>query len=433
MIAILVRFNKRRVLGFLVPVQRLLTYTCVILIGGMFFVPPMHTTPYPASLAQLVNLNQHILWHHSYTGTLRLAQISSQGETIAFVTATQPSTLTVLDGSNGALLWAFTPTGIAQYNRTITALGVSANGEYLAIGTTGGSVYLFHHNSPEIVQHWQTSIPISSIGLSEVGTFIAISFAGAVYFLSRLEGTPLWGEYFALAPYQILNMSIDRKGSTLAVSTTENMVNVIRTGDGELFWDSQLNGSITALQLNAAGTLLFTATENYALIFSEGGARAKEYPIAPTVFAFSGAGQNVALAPNTTVYVYDFQSPRPIANHSFDSQVTSLAFTFEGTFLLAATFAGTLYVINPANFDVYWTLPLGEPIIRLLVPDVGDYFLAATPTRIFAGRISSITGLFTYFTPLILVILTSICTAIITIWLVRPRPKPMLLTAEKDE
>ena len=433
MLAILVRFNKGRVLGFLVPAQRLLTYTCLVLIGSMFFVPHLHTTPYPASLAQLVNLNQHILWQYSYTGTLRLAQISSRGETIAFVTDTEPSTLTILDGFNGAQLWSFTPTGIAQYNRTIAALWLSANGEYLAIGTTGGSVYLFHRNSPEIVQHWQTPYPISSVGVSEVGTFIAISFDRAVYFLSRLEGTPLWGDYFALPPYQILNMSIDHEGSTLAVSTTENMVNVIRTGDGELFWDYQLNATITALQLNAAGTLLFTATESYAILFSEGGARAQEYAIAPTVFAFSGAGQNTALAPNNTVYVYNLQSPRPIANHSFDSQVTSLALTFDGTFLLAGTIAGIFHVINPTNFDVYWTLPLDEPIIRVLTPDFGDYFIAVTSTRIVAGRISSITGLLTYLTPLILVILTSVCVGLITIWLVRPRPKPTLLTAEKDE
>jgi len=88
MLAILVRFNKGRVLDFLVPAQRLLTYTCLVLIGSMFFVPQFHTTPYPASLAQLVNRNQHILWQYSYTGTLRLAQISSRGETIAFVTDT---------------------------------------------------------------------------------------------------------------------------------------------------------------------------------------------------------------------------------------------------------------------------------------------------------------------------------------------------------
>jgi outer membrane protein assembly factor BamB len=399
----------------------------------MFFVPFYPGTPHPASLAQLINLNQHILWHHSYTGTLRLAQISSRGETIAFVTDAQPSTLTVLDGSNGQQLWTFTPTGIAQYNRTIAALGVSADGEYLAIGTTGGSVYLFHRSSREIVQHWQTSIPISSVGVSEVGTFIAISFAGAVYFLSRLEGIPLWGEYFALPPFAILNMSIDREGSTLAVSTTENIINVIRTGDGELFWDSQLNATITTLQLNAAGTLLFTTTEDYGILFSESGARIQEYPIAPKFYAFSGAGQNVALTPNVTVYVYNLQSQRPIVTHTFDSQVSSLAFTFEGTFLLAGTLSGTLYTINPVDFDIYWTLSLGEPVIRLLTPDVGDYFLAATPTQIVTGRISSITGLFTYLGPLILVILTTVCVGIITIWLVRPRPPPKLLTTEKDE
>ena len=433
MIAILVRFNKGRGLDFPVPSQRFLTYTLLFLIGSMFFGPFYPSTAYPASLAQLINLNQHILWQYSYSGTLRFAQISSQGETIAFVTDAQPSTLTVLDGSNGQQLWTFIPTGIAQYNRTIVALGISADGEYLAIGTTGGSVYLFHRSSHEIVQHWQTSIPISSVGVSEVGTFIAISFAGAVYFLSRLEGTPLWGEYFALSPYVILNMSIDREGSTLAVSTSENMTNVIRTGDGELFWDSQLNATITNLQLNAAGTLLFITTENYGLLFSDDGARIQEYPITPNIFAFSGAGQNVALSPDATVYVYDLQSPHPIANHTFDSHLSSLAFTFEGTFLLAGTLSGTLYAINPVAFDVYWTLSFGEPVIRLLTPDVGDYFLAATPTQIVAGRISSITGLFTYLGPLILVILTTVCVGIITIWLVRPRSPPKLLATEKDE
>jgi outer membrane protein assembly factor BamB len=399
----------------------------------MFFGPRFSTTPYPASLAQTVNLNQHILWQHSYTGTLRLSEISSGGETIAFVTDTQPSTLTVLDGFNGEQLWEFTPTGIAQYNRTITGLSISANGEYLAIGTTGGSVYLFYRSSPEIVQHWQTYAPVSAVGVSELGTFIAISFTGAVYFLSRLEGTPLWGEYFALPPYEIINMTLDNEGSTLAVSTTENLVIVIRTGDGGLFWDFQLNTTVVSLQLNAAGTLLFATTEAYALLFSEGGGIAHQYPFAPRVFAFSRVGRNVALAPNNTVYVYSLQSFRPVTNHTFDSEVSSLAFTFDGTFLLAGTTAGSLFTINPVNFEVLWTLPINEPIIRLFTPDLGDAFIAVTPTSWVAGRIFSITGLVTYLGPFIVVILTSVVLGIITIWLIRPRRERKLLTTEDKE
>ena len=433
MIATLARFNREHTTNFPVPSQRFLTYAFLLLISSMCLGPHYYVVSHPASLVQLVNLNQHVVWESPFTGELRFIRISSEGKTIAFVTGSEPSTLSVMDGANGELLWEFTPTGLAHYNGTITCLGLSADGEYMAIGTTGGNVYLFHRSGPEIIQHWQTPSPIITLAVSGVGTFIAIAYANLIYFLSRLERTPLWSENMTSPAYFIANMSASRSGSALVVSATDRRLSVYQTGTGQLYSTKFLNRTTRDLQFNAAGTQFFMATESYGILYRAEGPRLQEYPITPNVFALSGEGENIALAPNDTVHVFDLESPPLVANRSFDSSVSSLSFTFDGTFLLVGTIRGTLYATNPANFDVFWTLTLNEPIMKLLTPDVGDFFLAATTTRLIAGRIFSITGLITFLAPLILVIFTSVGAGILTIWLIRPRRSPKLITDEKDE
>ncbi|MFX0168377.1 MAG: WD40 repeat domain-containing protein [Candidatus Hodarchaeota archaeon] len=412
-----------------------ITYALILLlvlssISGVF----ASTSMCQASFVQSVNLNQHILWQYSYSGVLRFIEVSSAEETIAFVTGIEPSTLIVLDGVTGQFLWEFRPTGLAPENRTISGLSLSANGEYLVIGTTGGSIYLFHRSSSEIVQHWQTNIPITAVAISELGTFIAIAFAGYVYFLSRLEGTPLWGEILANPPYIVTNMTMDRSGTNLAASTTENKIYFLRTGDGVILWERQNDVNTTTLELNPAGTLLFTTTRNDAVLFTEEGGIVQQFPITPRVFTFSGDSSKIAIISVNTVYVYNTQPPTHESNRTFiETQITSLAFTFDGGILLLGTLESIQYALEPSSFNAFWTLPLGDPIIQLLTPDMGDFFLAATTTTLIGLRIASITGVFTSLLPLVLIILTSAALSILTFLLVRPKRPRRLLVTETDE
>lgn len=412
--------------------QKILGFCCIFLLSLNGLALPLNHLPVvQASFFQTLNLNQHLLWQYLLPGELGRVALSANGRTIGLSTGIEPSILTIVDGFTGQVLWNFSPTGLALENRTITCVGLSANGEYIAIGTTGGSIYLFHRSSSDIVQHWQANMPITAITLSELGTFITFAFGSSLYFLSRFEGTPIWGGVLVLPPDTIFNVIGDRMTTYLAVSTSTHELYYIRTGNGEALWDYQFTENTTAISMNIDGSLTLASTPSAAYLFAQTGGLTQIYTIAPRLLAFSVLGNRVAISPNQTVYIYSTSAENPISNGTLMNETpTSLALTANGQLLFLGSSEGELYAINAQDFEILWTLSIGELLAQLLVPDEGDILVTATPTALFGIRISSITGFFIYLIPLVVITIISIILGVITVFIIRPRRTQKFLVTE---
>ncbi len=423
----LAKYRNRQVFSYQrrpsgVPSRRIAGISGIILLG-LTLLPSSAIDMYliQGTILQTINLNQHLIWQYPLLDELELVRLSANGRTIAVTTGIEPSTLTVLDGLTGQTLWGFTPTGLSQENRTITSLGISANGEYLAIGTSGGSILMFHRSSSAIVQTWQAYAPITAISLSEIGTFITITFSRHIYFLRRLDGGVIWSLTPALTPNVITNVTSDQNGNHLAVSTSLPVLTFIFSSN-QIYWNLNLTEPTSVLQLNADGTQLFMMGETSSRLMDQNGETSQIYPIVSQLFAFSASGARIAMAPNETLYLYSDQSPTPLRNHTFTGETpTSLELTYQADVLLLGTQAGTLYTINPQDFEPLWTLLLGEPITHLLTPNTGDSFLVTTPNTLLTLRISSISGFYSNLLPLLVIIGVSIVAGIITLILLRPK------------
>ncbi len=414
--------------------QKFTSFTFILLLclGGLVTIAIGVPTLY-ATYFETHNLNQHIIWQHTLLDDVELIQQSHNGKTIAISTGNEPSTLTILDSQTGQQLWAFSPSGLASENRTITCFSLSSNGDYIALGTTGGSIFLFHRSSNDFVQHWQVNASVNSILLSERGTFITIAFANHIYFLSRLDATPLWGGTFVNPSERILNATIDNTGHHIAVSTSTNEVYFIRTGDGEVLWTHQLSENTKSLHFNTEGDLILVITPSSCILFSITGEIKRLYSITPTLYAFSGFGNCFAITFNQTIYLYSLDLATSFRNQTYDNHLpTSLALTYDGRFLLLGTNEGRLYTLNSQNLDLLWTLWLGTPIVYLLTSNLGDTFIAVTPNALCALKISSITGFFLNILPIAVVGIFSMCIAILTYLLIRAK-RPRLLVSEESD
>ena len=374
-----------------------------------------------ANVLQTINLNQHLLWQYSFSNDLGFVRLSANGQTVAITTGTEPSTLTVIDGNAGRALWDYTPTGLAQENRTITALGISADGEYLAIGTSGGGIFMFHRSSNAIVQTWYTFTPITAISISEIGTFITIAFSGQLYFLRRLDGGVIWSLTSALNPDVITNFTSDHSGNHIAVSTSTPSLTFIFSSN-QYYWDRNLTESTTALQLNSNGMYLFMVDQSSSRLVDQNGGTTQVYQIVPELFALSSTASRIAMASNETIFLYSSSTPNPLRNYTFTEEIpTSIGLTYHADILLLGTQSGNLYTASTADFESLWTLPLGEPITHLLTPNIGDSFLVATTTTLLNLRISSITGFYANLLPLLVILSVSVAVVVITFLFLRPK------------
>lgn len=415
-------------------IQKFTSFTFILLLcfGGLVTlaigVPALYVTN-----IETHNLNQHIIWQHQLLDDVELIQQSHNGKIIAVSTGIEPSTLTILDGQTGQMLWTFSPSGLAMENRTIRCLSLSANGDYIALGTTGGSIYLFHRSSNDIVQRWQVNASINSVLLSERGTFISIVFANQIYFLSRLDGIPLWGGTLVNPSERILNSTIDSMGHHIVVSTSTNEVYLIRTGDGEVLWTHQLSENTKSLHFNTEGDLILAITRSSCILFSITGEIKQLYSITPALYAFSGSSNRFAITFNQTIFLFSSNLPTSFSNQTCTGYVpTSLALTNDGRFLFLATNEGRLYALNSQNLDLYWALWFGTPIVHLLTSNLGDEFIATTPNALYALKISSITGFFLNLLPLAVIGIFSISTVILTYQLIRPQRARLLASEETD-
>ncbi|MFX1564920.1 MAG: hypothetical protein ACFFCH_02895 [Promethearchaeota archaeon] len=375
------------------------------------------------NILQTINLNQHLLWQYSLPHELGFVCLSTNGQTVAVTTGSAPSTLTVLDGTTGQILWDFIPTGLTQENRTITALSVSTDGEYLAIGTSGGSIYMFHRSSNIIVQSWHAYFPITAINLSEVGTFISIAFAGSLYYLRRIDGVVVWSLTLALPPNRITNITSDQTGNHLAISASTPSLSFIFTST-EFYWNISLIEPSQALQLNTEGNRILLITHSQCVLLNQEGTIILQYPTTSQIFTFSKLGNRLALAPNETIFVYSSSSTIPISQGAFTGEMpTSLGITFDERALLLGTSTGTVYTIHLSDFETLWSLNLAEPILHILTPNVGDAFLITTPTTLLTLRISSVTGFYVFLLPILVIVIVSVVVGILTITFLRPRQR----------
>jgi outer membrane protein assembly factor BamB len=405
-----------------------------ILLVSLTLLPLTTTAALPPQLniLQTINLNQHLLWQYSLQDALGFVRLSANGRTVAVTTGSEPSTLTVLDGTTGQALWDFAPTGLAQENRTITALSVSADGEYLAIGTSGGSIYMFHRSSNTIVQTWHAYFPITAITLSELGTFLSIAFAGSLYYLRRIDGVVVWSITLALPPHYITNITTDQTGNHLAIGTSTPSLSFIFTST-EFYWNFSLIEPSQALQLNTEGNRILLTTQSYCVLLDQDGTIELQYPTTSRVFAFSGPGNRIALAPNETILIYSSSFLDPISQGTFTGETpTSLGITFDERVLLLGTISGTVYIINPLDFETLWSLNLAEPILYILTPNFGEAFLIATPTTVLILRISSVSGFFIYLLPVLVIVTVTIIVVIITILFLKPKRRRFSLTNKEE-
>ncbi len=129
----------------------------------------------------------------TYDSPVHKSAISDDGSLIAYsLDHSQGKEILLLFDNKGNKLWSFS----SNEDSTARAVSISGNGNYVAIGTTTGHIYLFSKDSNK--PKWKFSAPaffsqIGDIKLNQDGSLLAAGgTTKKVYIFSKNSNKPLW-------------------------------------------------------------------------------------------------------------------------------------------------------------------------------------------------------------------------------------------------
>lgn len=132
----------------------------------------------------------------TFDSPVHKSSISDDGSLIAYsADHGQGQEIVFLYDNKGKKLWSFS----SQEDGTARGVSISADGNYIAAGTTGGHVYLFSKNSNKPLWKFAESnhIQIGEVVLNTDGSLLAAAGTSKkIYLFSQTSNRPLW-EYKA--------------------------------------------------------------------------------------------------------------------------------------------------------------------------------------------------------------------------------------------
>jgi outer membrane protein assembly factor BamB len=137
--------------------------------------------------------NSTPLWSYDIGDRVGRMAISADGE---YILATSSHEVYLFDKDSGTPLWSYNVG--SHIASTVTSVGISADGEYIAVGAGNRKFYLFGKDSSTPLWNYTSEIAnVESISISADGEYIAVGCglwygSGAVYLFDKDSNTPLW-------------------------------------------------------------------------------------------------------------------------------------------------------------------------------------------------------------------------------------------------
>jgi len=192
------------------------------------------------------------LWNitQSFPGPYVLGEISNEG---SYIVSVSNGVIYLYNASNSAIIWQY-DTG----EPVISALTISANGEYLAAGGQDSKIHLFNKTGPTPIQIYSTGASVRSISLSENGTYIAAGCADGFYLFEISNSTEKW-KFITLDDAYHVAISSNGEyiiGGGVSYSIDIDYLYLFKKGTNTPEWIKQVGHRVETVDINSAGTVI---------------------------------------------------------------------------------------------------------------------------------------------------------------------------------
>ena len=275
-------------------------------------------------------------WSYETGDNVYDVAISADGEYIAAGSTGYDNKLYLFDKDSSTPLWSYGAGNI------VNSVAISADGEYVVAGSWDKKIYLFDKDSDTPLWHYTTDGELYSVAISADGEYIAAgNHDDEFYLFDKDSNTPLWTYSAGDAVYSV---SISADGEYIAVGSFDGKVYLFDKDSSTPLWSYSIGGEVWSVSISADG----------------------EY------IAAGGDGDKV--------YLFDMDSPTPIWNYDTGEDLLSVEISADGEYIVAGGVGDDwkVYFFNTGSSTPLWSYTAGNIVSSVDISANGDYVTAGS-------------------------------------------------------
>ena len=275
-------------------------------------------------------------WSYDTGDNVYDVAISADGEYIAAGSTGYDNKLYLFDKDSSTPLWSY------QAGNIVCSVAISADGEYVVAGSWDKKIYLFDKDSDIPLWHYTTNGALYSVAISADGEYIAAgNHDDEFYLFDKDSSIPLWTYSAGDAVYSV---SISADGEYIAVGSFDGKVYLFDKDSSTPLWSYSLGGEVWSVSISADG----------------------EY------IAAGGNGDKV--------YLFDKDSSTPIWNYDTGEDLLSVEISADGEYIVAGGVGDgwKVYFFDTGSSTPLWSYTAGNIVSSVDISANGDYVIAGS-------------------------------------------------------
>jgi len=278
--------------------------------------------------------------------------ISANGDYIA--TANDDKTIYLLNNSISnpkEPVWDFL--GDSYFNDIV----VSKDGNYIVAATENGTIYVLNNSlsKPKLaLWNYTTGNIIHSVAISANGDHIAAAgWDGNLSFFNKNSSIPLW---ISLIGTKIYSVAISLDGNYIVAGTYDGRVLLFNKGNSTPLWSYFTGGEMNTVAINADGTYIIAGGSEGLLYLFE---RSNAVPLwnYSTGASFGGSdfhrciaisqdGKYIAAGTQSSMFYYfERSSSLPLWTHTLSAEVNAVAMSANGSYITVGSDDQCVYLL----------------------------------------------------------------------------------------
>lgn len=376
--------TNRKVLIFFLLILTFMIYNSSFIVNdseNSLILENKYETLEENNLIHTSSSNVSLIWYHPTGLYVELVDISSDGNYIicASTNYTTNHLVMLFHKSSSKPLWTFNPNG------RVISVAISANGDYIVVGTGFDSrmVYLFHKSSSTPLWSYYANEIVFSVAISSDGEHIVAGVKNnMLYLFNKSSSNPVWQTSLGGG---VGYVDISSDGNYIIAGCSFSHVFFFERSSKIPLWDYEVNDHLTSVSISNTGNYITIGSRkslgsNRLFLFEFSNSTPQwDYTSDNPIFAvISGNGEYIAAGASDEILFFENKGTLPIWNYSIQNGgVVSLDISQDGSFLVAGTIGsnlsgGEVLFFNTENSTPIWCYTTANIILSVATSSDGN-------------------------------------------------------------
>ena len=285
---------------------------------------------------------------------------------------------------------------------SVTAVAISSDGEYIAVGSNDDRVYLFQRDGNTPLWSRATGDHVGTVAISSDGEYIvAGSNDDRVYLFQRDGNTPLWSH---ATGDHVGTVAISSDGEYIVAGSNDGRVYLFQRDNSTPRWNYTTEDMVASVAISSGGEYIVAGSNDGRgyLFRNDSGIPVWNYTTGDSVrsVAISSGGEYIVAGSNDgRVYLFHNDSGTPVWNYTTGDSVRSVATSSNGGDIVAGSDDGRLYLFHNDSHVPAWNYSTVNPVASVTISADGKHIMAGGyDNRVYHFHSRSSTPLWSYAT-----------------------------------